>query len=34
MTEDDRKASIAWLFGACALAAWFTLLWFMFSDVL
>lgn len=24
----------SWLIGACALAAWFAMLWFMFGDVL
>jgi hypothetical protein len=36
--SDEPPASsprlIPWLIGLCALAAWFTLLWFMFRDVL
>jgi hypothetical protein len=33
--DEDRSArTVAWLFGALALGAWFVMLWLMFGDVL
>jgi hypothetical protein len=31
---EDRSTAFVWMMGAAALLAWFTLLWFMFGDVL
>lgn len=30
----DERPLVAWAIGAMALSAWFTMLWFMFRDVL
>jgi hypothetical protein len=30
----ERSRAFVWMMGAAALLAWFSLLWFMFSDVL